>query len=637
MIADPPSLNASPLGQPPDPAAPVPDPPKWASWVTILPALAALWAYRTTMSFGLLADARFLIVDNSRMRSWSDLWPNLTNDYFWSASGNTIPYWRPVTKASWLAETILGGSATWPFHAVQVGWWALACAGAAALALELGAWPIWAGLAGIVLALHPAATEPVGLVMARSDVVAAAAVAWSLAAFARNLRTPSPKWVVLHVLALCVALGSKEAAAGVPGVLVIWLAVVRPQVHSLKVSIRLLVPAIILIFVYIGLRRLALGPRPGAAFAIDPLRWVAGAGQYAVALLPGRLDTGIVNLPRTWAALPEKWLTGGAALLLLAVWSGWAAWRRKVDVVPLAWMALALLPVLAVEQLNVPGVDGKIPLADRWLLPAALAAQVLLAVVLSRLRHRWPARLAFVALLAWTAARLLVVDGQVAAYASEPAMVALEDRHYAALPPEHRTQQDRCRHATRSLVRLGQAGDYAGVLAAATTAEPACQADPEFRFNRLAAQVEAGQFAAAVVAGQGLLRRPTADRRFAAPTRYLLAKALVETGHARQAEPLLQEALRLGLQTCDVASLLARARAAAADWTGAAAWHGRAAKCVQATGPDGVWAGQHWLAAAGAWQRAGKREKALRDLERARRTLGASAVDPAVAATPTHP
>ncbi|MSQ82032.1 MAG: hypothetical protein EXR77_03830 [Myxococcales bacterium] len=607
MIADLAAQPATPSSEPPPVS-------KWWDWAQVVaPTAAAVWAYRSSLHFGLIADARFLIVENTKLRSWSDLWPNVTHDYFWSSSGNTIPYWRPLTKASWLAETIAGAGATWPFHAMQVLWFAMACVGVAVLARTLGAWPLWAVLAGVVAALHPVALEPVGLVMARSDVVAAAGALWALIGFARQLQDPKLRWLALHIAGLAVALASKEAAVTLPVVLLVWLLQVRDRDQTWRATLMPALPALVLALGYVVARRVVLGDRQGAEIAFDPLRMLAGAGQYALGLLPGRSESSIHNLPLTMAIEPLRMAAWLLALASWGLWLGWSLRKRCPDAMLLIWMALSIAPVLMVKQLNVPGVDGKIALADRWLFLAMLAMQVLLALVVSRLRHRWLARTGFVAAAVWTAVRLADIDAQVAAYADDASLVALEDRQFAATPLEHRTQQDRCRFAIRTLITLGQRGDFAEVVAASERAEPACRYAAEFRFNRFVALVENRQYSLGIAEGRRLLADPPADRRYAASLRFLMGRALVKTSQHAAAESMLRESLKMGLQTCESAQLLAQALQAKPDAAGAAKWYERAAACLAKTGQANA---AEWSAAARQWQTAGNRERALRAIER---------------------
>ena len=112
---------------------------RWAGWGWLVPIAAILAVFRHSPRFGLLSDAAFLIEENLWLRGPGALWANLTHDYFWSSSGNTLPYWRPLTKAAWVVEHVLFGGWAGGFHLVQVGLHAVATLGVFFLARELGA------------------------------------------------------------------------------------------------------------------------------------------------------------------------------------------------------------------------------------------------------------------------------------------------------------------------------------------------------------------------------------------------------------------------------------------------------------------------------------------------------------------
>ena len=98
---------------PSDAASAVPNPPAAPPdvvplWLTILcfvvPPLLAVVAYRHASHVEFVGDTRFLIAENAFIRSLSYWSETLVHDYFWSSSGQIIPYWRPFTKLSWLLE-----------------------------------------------------------------------------------------------------------------------------------------------------------------------------------------------------------------------------------------------------------------------------------------------------------------------------------------------------------------------------------------------------------------------------------------------------------------------------------------------------------------------------------------------------
>lgn len=588
-----------------------------ASWLApLVGAAVAVLAWLHTCSAGLLADARFLIEENTFLRHWGDLPGNLSHDYFWSSSGNTIPYWRPLTKASWLLEYIASGGKPWVFHAVQVSWWAVAAAAVAVLAMELGASVPIAALAGAAAALHPAADEPVSLVMARSDVVCVAASLWAIVGLLRGLRLAHAGWLGTSVVAFGVALGSKEAAIAVLPILGL-LAWQRAPTAPRWSWLRAVLPHAAVALVWVVLRALALGPRPGAHIVWDPLRIVAGLGRYAAGVLPGRPETGVLNLPRAWAAEPSLWLPGALALAAVTA-LGWFALRKRAAwAAVVLWGALSLLPVLLVDELNVPGVQGKIPMADRWLLPLAVAVQVALAVAIAGLG---PARK--VALLAWSAwclGRAGMLWAQPDWYQSELHMLDLEDVRDDGVPSAYRSDQDRCRRQTRAVVRAGQQGRPRDVIPLVQAMPEACRAEPEPQFNLLAALVATQQFDQAVPVGRALLQKPPEDRRFHGPLRALLGTALAQTGHGAEAIALLEAALQSGAGGCDVPALLGRALVEAGRAADGGKSLEQAARCLRR---HRMPSGPLWILAAQAYATGSQ-------LGPARRALGEAGRDPA--------
>lgn len=579
-----------------------------------LPAVLAAWlAYSGTLRYGLLADARFLIADNAWLRHWSDLPGNLVHDYFWSSSGQTIPYWRPLTKASWLLEWLAGGGDAAVFHGVQLLWWSVAASGVVWLALELGASPLWAALSGVAAALHPAAAEPVSLVMARSDVVATAAAVWCLALAVGSLRRGGRTGMAAATLFLTMALASKEAAIGLVAVLVVW------QLRSAPAagwrSLRPLMAPVLVSAGYLLLRAWVLAGYAQPAVAWAPLRWLAGLGIYAQGLFPGRMETAVANLPEAAAAAP--WLLATAVLALLLWLAGmvWAWRHRHGALVPLLWMAVSLAPVLLVSQLHVPNAAGKIPLADRWLLPSAVALQVLFALALSRLRRPWLVRSAAVGVVVWLAARLAAAPDAHASYADEVQLMALEERNFQRLPPHLRSLADRCRSGTRAMVTAGQRGDPAQVIALAAAQPEGCRSDPEQQFNLLAALVATQRHREAVQVGQRLLATQRIEPRLAISLRALLGRAWAAEGNCGEAEPLLADAIRQGSSDCASRVELGRCLQQRGAMPQAATQLEQAAACADRQGGRGG-AGL-WVLAAQARLGHGDRLHARHDLQQA--------------------
>ena len=182
----------------------------WNRLWWVIPFALGLFAYRGSFAYDYIADAVFLLEHNAHLTDWSYLWGTLTQDYFWSSSGNTIPYWRPVTTLLWLLEAQVFGIHTHVFHLFQFAWFSVAIGAVMALARTLGASRLSATIAGLLFALHPAAFEPVCLLMARSDVIGAAGALWAVF-FWKRWQEGDSRAQMLHVLCFLFALGAKES------------------------------------------------------------------------------------------------------------------------------------------------------------------------------------------------------------------------------------------------------------------------------------------------------------------------------------------------------------------------------------------------------------------------------------------
>lgn len=535
---------------------------RWA--LRLLPLVVIAIGYGAIVRFGLVADARLLIRENAFLRRWDQLVPNLSHDYFWSSSGASIPYWRPLTKASWLVEWRLGSGGAWLFFVVQLVWLAVAALGVAGLVRRLDGSAVAGAVAALLFALHPAVIEPAALVMARSDLVAAAALVWSLCGFLDWQRGVRGGFA-LHVTALLIALGSKESSVVAPPlVALLWLAT-APTVQRRDVT--RLVFATASIALYLGLRAMVLRGVAPAGIVFDALRLGVAGARYMRNLAPWSLASSIRNIPiaeaqssgeLVWAALTWAALGLVAAMLLLRL-------VRRGERKP-AWLLVAtllpLLPVLLVKKVYVPSIEGKLALADRWLLGSLLFSSTAVALAGDALRRAWPrATWPLLTLLTvWVGARLVLLPAQLAPYASEETLLDKEDETYRATPDPYRTVEDRCRAADRAMLRAA-AADRVDEAESAYRAQPEpCAQRVDATFNLLALQVRNRRFTAARPLVDALLSRTAElDERNQAPFAYLAGEVFVETGEPARGQQLLEQAIQRGVRTCAVLAALGRA------------------------------------------------------------------------------
>ncbi|MCC6217696.1 MAG: hypothetical protein IT376_22750 [Polyangiaceae bacterium] len=581
-----------------------------ALWWLVAP-VAALVAFHGLRHAELVADARFLIVENAYLRDPSRWWEHATSDYFWSSSGNIIPYWRPLTKLSWLLEYQLFAARPLGYHLVQLGWHALGIAGAQLLARQLGASRAAAMVVGLVVALHPVAVEPVCLVMARSDVVAATASAWAVLGWlAWRARAEARGWLAVHVAATLAALASKEASVALAPALVAWALLRGDWRRGERRRLWTLAPVLGLTALYLPLRRhllerVATGLAEGGA-TLDPLRLYAGLGIYARNVWPLSLESTVRDV-----SIAEAMSAGFALLTVpsLAALAGLvvlAARRREQELLALlAWALLALAPVLVAERIWVPAVEGKLPFADRWLFhaltPSTLACWFAWERWASRPVTEWlGARHARAALALCAAGWAGVVTWRTlparAELANERAMLDNEDRlYYFAVPAEYRTREDQCRFYQRRVVRARAAGRDAEVVDAAREVERHCSDAPDVQIDVLATLLRQQRREEAVALARKLLARPPADRRGHAQLAELAGSALLAGGYPGEAEPLFVQALRLGGGSCRSWIAAGEAARASGQSSRAADHLERAWECGKKADPSLLLAAATWL------------------------------------------
>ena len=536
---------------------------KRAKWMEVLvalvPALVVVIAYRTSPSFGLIGDAHDLIEANPSMWDLSSLWQQISRDYFWTSDGGSIGYWRPLTKGSWLIETAVGNGAAVVYHLVQVAWFAAGAVGVVALGRALRLSLTSSLLAGLLFALHPAAIEPVCLVMARSDLVVTTGVIWAAFAWLRWRDTGQKRWILAHVAALVVAFASKEAAIVSLPLFVLWSALEGDYKSGRRKSLRTLLPVVSASLVYVVLRSWALGASSGADISLNPSRILAGLGFYLRGLLPFRLETGVRNMTTEEVASGRVVLVFIVALAITAMLFLWCAIRwRKIGLVLTAWTFGSLLLVLIMGKMRVPGGAEVLALSDRWMLQAAAASSLFFLWGLEAVERPAVTRLGKGVLALWCVVALWLAADLHGPYKDNVSYFVIEDQHYEQTPPEYRTPRLECRYAKRRLIESAAADDLEGAMVAFESMAPPCQQDQETRLNLLAHLVERAAYSDA--ADVLVATRDGVDFDTDPPElRYLTGEVLLNTGRAEEALSHLRIAGEAGYSGCAGRLALARA------------------------------------------------------------------------------
>ena len=543
------------------------------TWWILSPLLAAV-AYRGVVGFDFIGDALFLIPENTYMRDPGGAWDQVIHNYFWSSSGNIIPYWRPWTKLSWFLEYQLFGPSPAGFMVIQVLWHALASLGVQRLARLLGASRHAALAGGMIFALHPVAVAPVSMLMARSDVVAACGLVWCMVGWVgwcRGGRWPN---LLLLAAALLLALASKEAAIITPLVMAGWVLVDGGSPRRWRRAALPLAAAVALAAAYLATRGALLTADAAGLESVrtvlDPLRIWACLAKYLQNLFPLWLTSGVRDVTPAEAA-SGPFILGGlltlASALALALWAGIG--RRWQILWLLCWAGLAMGPVMVTAEIHVPAAQGKFPMADRWLYHALAPAAVIWALLLHHAEvftrgqtlARFMRPAAGVIMVVWGLVILLNSGPATAEFGSVDGMLDNEDRaYYHATPEPFRTAEDVCRFLDRQVVRALRGGDLEAVVQQVEQAVSRCGQSPERRHWLLSALVSRGKYAEAAPVARALIQQPPADRRGYGEVARLAGVTLRRTGQPAQAEALLRTAIKLGQRGCNLLVELAEAQ-----------------------------------------------------------------------------
>ena len=315
---------------------------------------------------------------------------------------------------------------------------------------------------------------------------------------------------------------------------------------------------------YLWARARVVGPVE--AVALDPLRVLTSVGGYAAGLVPLRLSTGVHNLSIAEARAPATLIVSAVACVAIAAAAILAVRRRHAPALLLiAVGAGSLLPVTIGPTPHVPGIGGKFPLADRWLLLAAACTCVAVAYAAARAAPRLQ-RVIAGALALWALASLAIAPARHRVFASDEALLELEDQEYEDTPPRFRTAEDDCRARERRVGAAIARGAVEEALSRLAAAHPGCADDDALRFDLASVLSRLGRFAEARPLAEALLAEGRVEPRFRGPLAYMVGVARLRTGDPAGGARALLLAKRAGVTAC--------------------ALHARLAECAQADGDD---------------------------------------------------
>lgn len=351
--------------------------------------MVAIAAYANALQNGFAFDDEGIVLHNTLVHQIDGVWRAFAAPYWPNGAGQ----YRPLVIASFSAEWAVWGSRAIGYHALNLVWHAAASVLVYALARR---WLSFGGgaIAALLFAVHPVHVEAVSNVVGRAELMATCGVLAML--LLHGKRSP---WAVL---AFAAALLSKEHALVAP-FLVVALDVLDPapapkprEAGETRERTRSVMP------LYVGYAVVAVA-WAAAVFvmfhdrrfaAVDPFwsamdvrtRWLTVLGIVPVwaRLWFWPFDLSSDYSPQATQSWPQNLSLSilGVTLLVSAVLLVVARRRDRAAVIPVVWIAVAMLPV---ANLLVP--TGVI-VAERTLYLASVGAVLLAAYAAQSLALR---------------------------------------------------------------------------------------------------------------------------------------------------------------------------------------------------------------------------------------------------------
>jgi tetratricopeptide (TPR) repeat protein len=238
----------------------------------------------------------------------------------------------------------------------------------------------------------------------------------------------------------------------------------------------------------------------------------------------------------------------------------------------------SLLPVLLIQQLNVPVADGHFPLAGRWLASSTAAAATLLGIAFSGITWVGVRRMVGFLVALWSLVSLARSGVTCGVYRDQNSLMRVQDEIFLATPAELRTKDRQCDFVERQVVRL-LADKPQQALDALDGRVRGCPTVERFQLLQLRALVDLGRHSEAYPVATALLQGQSMEPRYHTEAYYLAGVAAEATGHLRLAEVWLRSARDLGNPSCNLPVTLGRLLASTSRVEEAASEYQRAADC----------------------------------------------------------
>ena len=227
-------------------------------------ALASVLVYIPTVNYDFVWDDTSLI-SNNQLLAQSKPWDLFTRN-FWAGAPDPVggvaqSFYRPLTTFTFWLDLKLAKLNPGYFHLINTILGALVAVVVALIIWELFHSGIWAGLGGLLFAMHSSHVESVAFVSGRTDLLLTLFLCIASFALVRSLRKRNYWWWPVVLIGFALALLSKETAILFP--LLVAFAPLLTQSRYNRHHWLLITSTLLIVAGYLMLRNNVVGTLPG--------------------------------------------------------------------------------------------------------------------------------------------------------------------------------------------------------------------------------------------------------------------------------------------------------------------------------------------------------------------------------------
>lgn len=316
-------------------------------WLFVVFAIA-IATHAETLQYWFVATDTLPLIETSRVQSPSGVAELFTQPLMAGTDFvETALFYRPVSSLSYTLEYAVWGLSPTGYHLTNLLLHGVAAVLAAVTIAEITRRPAVGYLGAALFAIHPLTAGVVPPIARRQDVLLTVFVLGALLLFVRSRRTNSRRLLVGALGAYAAALGAKEPAVALPGIIFVWLVLYRGTGEwrsTLRRAVTGTAPFVAVTVAYALVRLVVLGgiggyrtsaaSGPGLAILFVPLKYLRWVFQPTDVV-----ESVLTALPRSVLLVA---VLGGAAIGLTLVRY---ARRRGLDTTGLVALVVAGIAV----------------------------------------------------------------------------------------------------------------------------------------------------------------------------------------------------------------------------------------------------------------------------------------------------